>query len=79
MDYTAIGTAIVSGVLGIGAVGAFMAKYMPMVTKWAMIAKDAVETLSDVSDALKDGNLTVEEVNKLKEDIVKLKIDLNSK
>jgi hypothetical protein len=70
MDYTAIVTAIISGVLGIGAVAAFMAKYMPAVAKWAMVAKDATETLSDLADALKDGALTADEIAKLKADVI---------
>lgn len=69
MDWTALATSIVSGILGIGAVAAFMAKYMPAVTKWATVAKDAVETLSDVADALKDGKLSDDEIAKLKADV----------
>lgn len=69
MDWTAIAAAIVSGIMGIGAVAAFLTKYMPLVIKWAVIAKDAVETLTDVADALKDGALSAEEVAKLKEDV----------
>ena len=69
MDLTAIVAAIVSGILGIGAVAVFMQKYMPAVAKWAMVAKDAIETLSDLADALKDGTLTAEEIAKLKADV----------
>lgn len=76
MDYTAIASAIISGVLGIGAVAAFMAKYMPAVSKYAMIAKDAVETLSDITDALKDGALTADEIAKVKVDVAQFKADL---
>jgi hypothetical protein len=78
MDYTTIAAAIVSGVLGIGAVATFMTKYMPIVTKWAMIAKDAVETLSDVADALKDGALSADEITKLKADVAKFMADLKA-
>lgn len=79
MDYTAIMTAIISGVLGIGAVAAFMSKYMPAVSKWAMVAKDAVETLSDVAEALKDGALSADEIAKLKADITTFKAQLDAK
>ena len=78
MDYTAIGAAIVSGVLGIGAVATFMAKYMPKVIKYATIAKDAVETLSDVADALKDGVLSADEITKLKADVAAFQASLKA-
>lgn len=78
MDYTAIATAVISGVLGIGAVAAFMSKYMPAVSKWAMLAKDATETLSDIADALKDGALTSDEIAKLKEDVLKFQLALKA-
>lgn len=76
MDYTTIAVSIVSGVLSIGAVAAFMAKYMPAITKWAMVAKDAVETLADVSAALAKGPITADELAKLQADVTKFKIDL---
>lgn len=69
MDWTTLVASIITGILSIGAVAVFMAKYMPAVTKWATIAKDAVETLSDVADALKDANLSADELAKLKQDI----------
>ena len=77
-DLTTIITAVVSGVLGIGAVSVFLGKYMPTVSKYAMIAKDAVETLSDAADALKDGKLTADEITKLQADIAKFKADLKA-
>jgi hypothetical protein len=70
MDWTAIVSVIVTGIIGIGAVSVFLKKYMPAVAKWAMIAKDATETLADLADALKDGALTSAEIEKLKADIV---------
>lgn len=76
MDYTTIAVAVISGALGIGAVAAFMAKYMPSVAKWAMIAKDATETLADVANSLKDGALTADEVAKLKADVAQFQADL---
>ena len=69
MDWTAIATYAVSAVLSIGAVSAFLGKYMTPVAKWAMVAKDAVETLADLAEALKDGQLTADEITKLKTDV----------
>lgn len=79
MDYTAIVVAIVTGITSIGAVAAFMAKYMPSVSKWTMVAKDAVETLADVADALKDGSLSADEIIRLKADIANFKTQLSAK
>lgn len=76
MDWTAIGVSVLSGVLGIAAVATFMAKYMPAVTKWATLAKDAVETLTDLSSALAKGPLTADEITKLEADVAQFKTDL---
>lgn len=81
MDYTAIITAVVSGVVSIGAVATWLGKVMPFITKYATIAKDAVETLADVADALKpDVNgkveLTPEEIAKLTADVANFKLAL---
>lgn len=76
MDWTAIGVSVLSGILAIGAVATFMAKYMPTVTKWATLAKDAVETLSDLSSALAKGPLTPDVITKLEADVAQFKLDL---
>lgn len=78
IDYTAIGASIATGILSIGAVSVFVTRYMPKVTKYAMIAKDAVETLADVSEALKDGALTPDEIKKVEDDVAKFKADLKA-
>lgn len=84
MDYTAIATAVVSGVLGIGAVAVWLGKVVPKVAKYAGIAKDAVETLSDLADALKPDpatgkvELTPEEIAKLNADIAAFKLALKA-
>ncbi len=78
MDLTAIITAVVTGLCSIGAITVFLKKYMPAVAKWAMIAKDAVETLSDLADALKDGVLSVDEMKKLQDDVTHFKQLLSS-
>lgn len=78
VDITAIAAAIVSGIIGIGAVSVFLKKYMPAVAKWAMVAKDAVETLADLADALKDGTLTADEIAKLKADVADFQLKLKA-
>lgn len=76
MDWTALGVSVLSGILGITAVATFTAKYMPTVTKWATLAKDAVETLSDLSAALAKGPLTAAEITQLEADVQSFKTDL---
>ncbi len=81
MDYTAIGSAIISGIISIGAITLFLKNNMPGITKWVALAKDAVETLDDISEALspdKDGKveLTPEEIEKIKKDVVNFKVAL---
>ena len=79
MDYSQLVLAIVGGLLGIGGIGAAVSKFLTNYTKYVMLAKDAVETLADVADALKDGQLTADEVTKVKADILKFKADLAAK
>lgn len=76
MDWTTLGVSIASGILGITAVAAFMSKYMPTVTKWSTLAKDAVETLTDLSAALAKGPLTAAEITQLEADVQQFKTDL---
>jgi hypothetical protein len=76
MDITQIIATVVSAVLSVGAVAAFVTKYISPAVKYAMLAKDAVETLSDVVEALKDGKLAPEEIEALKNDVAKFKADL---
>lgn len=81
MDYTAIGASIITGLASIGAVAVFLKNFMPKFTKWVALAKDAVETISDISNALlPDSNgkveLTQEEITKITMDAAKFKADL---
>lgn len=81
IDWTAISMALISGLLSVGAIGVFLARYMPMVIKYATLAKDAVETLNDIAAALKpDANgkveLTPQEIDEIKADAEKFQIDL---
>ncbi len=81
MDWTAIVASLVSGVVAIGAVSLFLTKYMPKITKYAMLAKDAVETVNDIALALSpdaDGKveLTSDEIAKIKIDAIQFQKDL---
>lgn len=78
LDLTAIIAAVAGGILSIGAVAVFMGKYMPTVIKYATLAKDAIETLSDVAAALKDGKLTAEEIAEIQKDIADFKAQLKA-
>ncbi len=82
MDYTAIGAALITGLLSIASIALFLKNNMPGVIKWVVLAKDAVETLNDISVALNPDpttgivELTTEEVTKIKSDAAKFKTDL---
>lgn len=82
MDYTAIGTAIVSGLLSIGAVSLWLSKSMPKISGWTVLAKDAVETITDISLALSPDpvtgkvELTAEEIAKINADVVAFRAQL---
>lgn len=76
MNWETIAISITGAVLSIGVIASFMAKYMPAVTKWSTLAKDAVETLSDVSSSLAKGPLTPEEITQLENDVAQFKTDL---
>lgn len=83
MDYITIIVAIVSGILGIGAVSLFITSHIKSFAKYVMIAKDATETLSDVANSLKpdaDGkvSITQEEVAEIQLDVEKFKADLKA-
>lgn len=82
MDYTAIGTAIVSGVISIAAVSMWLSKVMPKVSGWTVLAKDAVETITDISLALTPDpitgkvEITKEEIAKINADVVAFRAQL---
>lgn len=83
MDYQAIAVAIVSGVLGIGGVSVFLGKFIPKIVGWVALAKDAVETINDISQALNpDTNgkieLTSDEIKKINDDAVAFKSKLSA-
>lgn len=81
MDWTAVATSIIAGVVSIGGVGIFLAKYMPKISAWTALAKDGVETIDDISEALKPDStgkveLTPDEIKKINEDAIKFKTQL---
>ena len=78
MDWTTIVTSLVGAVLGIAGIGLAVGKFATKYTKYVMLAKDAVETLTDAANALKDGSLSVEELAKLKADIAQFQADLKA-
>ena len=71
--------------LGGGAVGIFLAKFLPKEEKWLLLAKDMLEILEDVDVALKNMSrtppvqLTQDQVNHLLSEIRQLKNDLSNK
>jgi hypothetical protein len=66
MDYSTIALSIVGGLLGIGGIGVSISGFLTKYTKYVMLAKDAVETLADAANALKDGQLSADELTSLK-------------
>lgn len=82
MDYTAIATAIIGGLLGLGGVSMFLGKYMPLISKWTSLAKDAIETINDITEALEPDatgkvELTPEEIAKINADAIEFKKQLD--
>lgn len=81
MDITAVIAAVVTGILGIGGIAVFFGKYMPVFAKWVALAKDAVETLNDISVALSPDDkgkveLTADEITKINTDVAAFKTQL---
>lgn len=76
MDWTAIGTGVVSGVLGIGAVSLFLSKTLPKILKYVNVANDALKLAKDAITALEDKSVTPEEIVLLKADYEQIKADL---
>lgn len=78
MNLTDVIVPVVTAILSIGTVSAFVARYVTKISKYIRLAADAINTLNNVSTALEDGQLTVPEMDQLKKDIEKFKIDLKS-
>lgn len=73
MNYNEIIAMAVSFVIGIGAVAAFLGKFLPKMEKYLHIAKDALTLLDDAVLALKDGKATPEEIAQLEKDVAEVK------
>jgi hypothetical protein len=73
MDIKEIAVFAGSFVLGIGVVGAFVAKQLPKVTKYVRIAKEALDIADTATQALKDNVITKEEVEALMVEVQALK------
>jgi len=69
MDWGSIVAPIVSFVLGIGVVGAFVAKYAGAAKKYLNIATEALSLLNTVVKAIEDKEVTAGEVNLIKDEI----------
>lgn len=82
MDLTAIVVGIIAAVTSIGGVAIWLKNTMPTISKWTALAKDAVETINDVSVALSPDpitgkvELTAEEITKINADAISLKQQL---
>jgi hypothetical protein len=77
MDVSTIVVPVVSAVLGIGTVSAFVAKYVTKVVKYARVATDAIKLLDDAVECLQDGKVDQDEVNRIIDDIKKVKEDFS--
>lgn len=78
MDLTPIAVPVITSILSIGAVSAFLAKYVSKVVKYVRLAADAVNALDHLAEDLKDGMITAEELNALVKDVEKFKADLKA-
>lgn len=76
MNWESIVVTVGGALLSIGAVSAFCIKYMGNATKWIVIAKDAVETLTDISSDLSKGALTADQITKIEADVAQFRQDL---
>lgn len=81
MDYQAIITAIITGIVGIGGISIWLGKVMPKLSAWIALAKDAVETINDISQALIPDStgkveLTSDEIAKINADAISFKTQL---
>lgn len=76
MDISTVAVPIISGILGIGSVSIFVAKYVTKIAKYVRIAHSAIRLADDAIECLKDGHVDAAEVARITSDVVKLKNDL---
>lgn len=80
-DWQTIATGIGGAVLGIGAVGTFLGKYLPVAKKYIGMASDALNLVDSVLDAVEkdgDGKITIsqDELTRIQIAAVRLRDDL---
>lgn len=73
MDINGIIAVVGSFILGIGAVAAFLHKYLPRVAKYITIAKEAIDVADKAIEALKDDQVTPDEINGIMAELAALK------
>lgn len=78
MDITEIAVPLVTGILSIGTVSAFVAKYVTKIVKYVRLAADAINALDNLSEALQDGMIDAGELEKVKASVAKFKADLKA-
>lgn len=65
-------------IIGIGSVAIFLGKFLPHATKYLNIAKEALDIADTAVKALKDGNISKEEVDGIAKEIEELKLALKA-
>lgn len=78
MDISTIAVPVLTWVLSIGTVSAFISKNVTKVIKYVRLSSDAINALEHLAEALEDGALNTTELDKLQADIVKFKADLKA-
>ncbi len=76
MDLWTIGGSIATFVLGIGVVAKFANKIIPAAVKYANIAKEALDLVTQVLGAVTDGKISDEEIIAIKREAEELKAAL---
>lgn len=78
MDISTIATPVISAILSIAAVSAFVSKYVKYAVKYVRLAADAINTLDTLIESLDDGQLTGQEIDAIKAKVLKFKADLKA-
>lgn len=75
MDWTQLGTAAGSFILGIGVVAGFLGKWLPITKKYVGLAADAINLANIAIQAIEDKNISAEEIEDIKKAAIKLEAD----
>ena len=78
MDFKDIIAWVGTVILGIGAVSVFLGKFLPHASKYLGIAKEALDIADTAVKALKDGNLSKEEIEAIVAEVEQLKAALKA-